>query len=295
MEVKEFTTEEVKAVKVPKWFEKADTQERAEAIKSGRIKDMAVLHRIARLETEWQVAIAAMQCITDPAILLDIARNAAYAGARSEATARLDGYDRLLYRLYQGTKDEHVRLIAANLLTPEGIRMCEAGWGKSVFYPRLDMLIKKLDRKKDIDLIEYIVRRDTAGLRARFAIKYLLPPERLPKPEDEEPDNDCLYYLTRKLVGQENDVALLTRAVFESEGPFLSRMAFSRLTGWRHYEPCDSYSQRNYECGRAPGVTQEQIRALCEKVVSAENDSSVRYDGMLIEAAKGILGRMDEV
>ena len=288
MELREFTTEEVKAVKLPKWFVKADTRERAEAIESGRIKDMAVLHRIARFELGWEVTNRAMASIREPAVLVDIALHAVDADARRCAAASIFDQE-ALYTLYKSASEAAVLEVVKTRLKPEALRMYETGWGKSVFYPRVECILDLLDKDKDIDLIEYIVRRDPTSLRSRAAARKL-PPERMPKPEDEEPDNDCLYYLTRKLVGQENDIALLTRAVLESEGPFLSRMAFSRLTGWRHYEPCDSYSQRNYECGRAPCVTQEQIQALCEKVVSAENDSSVRYDGMLIEAAKKLWG-----
>ena len=132
MELREFTTEELKAVKLPKWFVKADTQERAEAIKAGRITDHAMLHRIARLETEWQVTCAAVERIAteksdaSDIALADIALHGRDVCARRCAAGSLHR-QALLYTLSMQTNDAAVRMIATKKLSAETAAAHEKG------------------------------------------------------------------------------------------------------------------------------------------------------------------------
>ena len=134
--------------------------------------------------------------------------------------------------------------------------------------------IMHLDGEKDSELIEYLIAHASEPYRNSMmkyaAEKYGM--DELPQPHQNTDDPNDPYYeeyfVLQEQVIREDDADVLKKAALHSSNYDMAAFAFCRLTGYR-FPPseCDAYSYRTFDCGILPGMTAEDIREFCRKVI----------------------------
>lgn len=157
---------------------------------------------------------------------------------------------------------------------------------KSGIISRKDIM--RLDAEKDKVLIGYLIAHAPEQCR-RSMTEYAAEQygmDELPGPYRNIDDPDDPYYeeyivLQEQAVREDNDDVLREAALHSSDYQ-LAAFAFCRLTGYSFPpDACDAYSYRTFSCGILPGMTKDDIRALCRMMIAEE--------GPLKEAAEECL------
>ena len=131
-----------------------------------------------------------------------------------------------------------------------------------------------LDGEKDRELIGYLIRHVTEqcsiSMLRYAAAQYGI--DKLPDPQTNIDDPKDPYYeeyfVLQEQVIREDDADVLKEAALHSSNYDMAAFAFCRLTGYS-FPPseCDAYSYRTFDCGILPGMTAEDIREFCRKVI----------------------------
>ena len=143
---------------------------------------------------------------------------------------------------------------------------------KSGIISRKDIM--HLNREKDKVLIGYLIAHATEPCRQSMmkyaAEKYGLYdfPEQQKNIDDPNDPYYEEYFVLQEQVIREDDADVLKEVALHSSDYDMAAFAFCRLTGYR-FPPseCDAYSYRTFDCGVLPGMTAEDIREFCRKVI----------------------------
>ena len=122
---------------------------------------------------------------------------------------------------------------------------------KSGIISRKDIM--HLNRENDKVLIGYLIAHATEPCRQSM-MKYAA-------------EKYGLYDFPEQVI-REDDADVLKEVALHSSDYDMAAFAFCRLTGYR-FPPseCDAYSYRTFDCGILPGMTAEDIREFCRKVI----------------------------
>ena len=134
--------------------------------------------------------------------------------------------------------------------------------------------LMNLDEEKDRELIGYLAAHAPEPL-CRDMLKYAsekYKTNEMPGPCRNTDDADDPYYeeyfVLLEQVGREEDQDVLTDAALHSPDHDLAAFAFCRLTGYSFpASDCDAYSYRTFRCGILPGMTEEDIREFCQRMI----------------------------
>ena len=143
---------------------------------------------------------------------------------------------------------------------------------KSGIISRKDIM--HLNRENDKVLIGYLIAHATEPCRQSMmkyaAEKYGLYdfPEQQKNIDDPNDPYYEEYFVLQEQVIREDDADVLKEVALHSSDYDMAAFAFCRLTGYR-FPPseCDAYSYRTFDCGVLPGMTAEDIREFCRKVI----------------------------
>ena len=134
--------------------------------------------------------------------------------------------------------------------------------------------IMHLDGEKDSELIGYLIVHAPEPCRSSMmkyaAEKYGM--DELPQPHQNIDDPNDPYYeeyfVLQEQVVLEDDYDVLKETALHNSNYDMAAFAFCRLTGYS-FPPseCDAYSYRIFDCGILPGMTTEDIREFCRKVI----------------------------
>lgn len=134
--------------------------------------------------------------------------------------------------------------------------------------------IMNLDGEGDIELIGYLIRHAPPECsksmleyaRDRYGMDEMPgTPSNIDVPDDIRYEE---YLVLREQVVREDDYGVLEDAALNRQNYDMAAFAFCRLTGYR-FPPdlCDAYSYRTYACDIFPGMTAENIREFCRKII----------------------------
>ena len=157
--------------------------------------------------------------------------------------------------------------------------------------------ILRLDREKDKELIAYLIRRAPpacAGSMLQYAgEKYGVTERPEPLKNTDDPDDPRWeeYFVLQEQAVREEDRAVLEKAAFHGSQYDMAAFAFCRLTGYGFpTDGCDAYSYRTFRCDTLPGMTEEDIRAFCRRMIEKEGPFKKQAEECLRIHGQGISG-----
>ena len=145
--------------------------------------------------------------------------------------------------------------------------------------------VRRMNPEVDRLLLENIARH-AVGTRQKAALRRLSLTEPQPPNPDYVSDDlfDESYWILDEQIRQMEEMAdweLLRGAAFASRSE-AACFAFCRLTGWRFPSPeCDAYSHRDYACGRAAWMKEEDVRAFCREMIEQRGPFARECEALL--------------
>ncbi len=134
--------------------------------------------------------------------------------------------------------------------------------------------IMHLDGEKDRELIGYLICHAPA-LCGLSMLKYACEkygidemPEPLKNIDDPEDPYYAEYFVLQEQVVREEDADVLKETALHGSNYDMAAFAFCRLTGYSFpASDCDAYSYRTFSCDILPGMTTEDIRDFCRRLI----------------------------
>ena len=145
--------------------------------------------------------------------------------------------------------------------------------------------VRHLHPEKDRLLLGNIAR-NAVGTQQKAALRRLGLTEPPPPNPDYVSDGlfDESYWILDEQIRQMEEMAdweLLHAAAFASRSE-AACFAFCRLTGSRLPSPaCDAYSHRDYACGRAAWMKEEDVRAFCREMIEQRGPFARECEALL--------------
>ncbi len=98
--------------------------------------------------------------------------------------------------------------------------------------------------------------------------------------------SDEMYWLFREQVQRVDDPEILKETALQEAG-VSGTFAFCYLTGYKYPAPeDDSRSHRTFECGKAENISDEEVRAFCDRMIAEEGPFRQQAEEVL-ELMKG--------